>query len=409
MNDISVLRQLAAEVAEIAALPIQQQKKKLWTRNNDLTPVRPMVAIDQICWNELLCPALEHRCEDKDFRAVEWKLLETLYRWKNFPADMVVEPYVTVGKIVDFSCRFGLEAHEDIAISDPTNAVVGHRYHNQFETDADLEKIKMPVVTYHEAETMRVYEKISKVLEGVMDVRLVGTDPSYLTFWDTISMVMGVESALYAMLDRPDYIHRMLARMLKGFHLLLDQLEEQNLLCPPQGWIHCTGAFTDELPAPGYDPARPRLKDLWCFGLAQMFSTVGPDMFKEFEVDYFAPLGARFGKVYYGCCDPLDKKIAEVRQIPNVRKISMSPWADQENGARQLRGDFVFSRKPNPAFLAPDRFNEKIIRDDLVETRDICKAHGCPLEFILKDISTVHYEPQRLFRWAQIAMDVVEN
>jgi len=139
-----------------------------------------------------------------------------------------------------------------------------------------------------------------------------------------------------------------------------------------------------------------------------MFSTVGPAIFQEFEVDYFAPLAERFGLVYYGCCDPLDKKINEVRKIPHVRKISMSPWADQENGARQLKGEFVFSRKPNPAFLAPDHFNETIIRDDLVATRDICAAHGCPLEFILKDISTVHYEPQRLFRWAQIAMDVVE-
>ena len=93
--------------------------------------------------------------------------------------------------------------------------------------------------------------------------------------------------------------------------------------------------------------------------------------------------------------------------IPNVRKISMSPWADQDNGARQIKGDFVFSRKPNPAFLAPDRFDEKLIRDDLTVTRDICKAHGCPLEFILKDISTIHYEPRRLDRWAQIAMEVV--
>ena len=46
------------------------------------------------------------------------------------------------------------------------------------------------------------------------------------------------------------------------------------------------------------------------------------------------------------------------------------------------------------------------MRDDLLATRRICEAHGCPLEFILKDISTMHDEPARLTEWARIAMEV---
>jgi len=189
----------------------------------------------------------------------------------------------------------------------------------------------------------------------------------------------------------------------------LDQLESMRLMGGPQATIHCTGAYTDALPAPGYDPKAVRAKDVWCFGLAQMFSTVSPAMFDEFEVQYFAPVAARFGQVYYGCCDPLDRKMNEVRKIPNVRKVSMSAWVDEEHGATEIGGDYVFSRKPNPAFLATDTFNEKAVRDDLTRTRDICRANGCPLEFILKDISTVRYEPARLARWADIAMDVAQG
>ena len=37
---------------------------------------------------------------------------------------------------------------------------------------------------------------------------------------------------------------------------------------------------------------------------------------------------------------------------------------------------------------------------------EACEKHGCPLEYILKDISTVGYEPERLFEWARIAMAV---
>ena len=188
---------------------------------------------------------------------------------------------------------------------------------------------------------------------------------------------------------------------------MLDQLEEQGLLCEPQSLIHCTGAYTDELPAPDYDPDRRTTRDIWMFGLAQMLSTVSPDMFKEFEVDYTSRLCERFGLVYYGCCDPLDGKMNEVRMIPNVRKVSMSPWVDRERGAAEIGRDFVYSRKPNPAFLATDQFSPEQVRTDLSQTQAVCEEHGCPLEFILKDISTVRYEPERLFEWSRIAMQVV--
>ena len=92
--------------------------------------------------------------------------------------------------------------------------------------------------------------------------------------------------------------------------------------------------------------------------------------------------------------------------IPNVRKISMSPWVNQELGAAEIGTEFVYSRKPNPAFLATDSFNSDRVRADLIDTRTICERHGCPLELVLKDISTVRYEPERLSEWARIATEV---
>jgi hypothetical protein len=59
--------------------------------------------------------------------------------------------------------------------------------------------------------------------------------------------------------------------------------------------------------------------------------------------------------------------------------------------------------------LAFDVFDPEAVRQDLLATRKICEKYHCPLEIILKDISTVRYEPQRLFQWASIAMQVVEG
>jgi len=42
----------------------------------------------------------------------------------------------------------------------------------------------------------------------------------------------------------------------------------------------------------------------------------------------------------------------------------------------------------------------------LRETLAACARHGCPAELILKDISTVRYQPQRLWEWADVAMRV---
>jgi hypothetical protein len=87
----------------------------------------------------------------------------------------------------------------------------------------------------------------------------------------------------------------------------------------------------------------------------------------------------------------------------------MGPWVDQERGAAEIGKDFIFSRKPNPVLVAMESLSPEHVREDLSKTREICVKFGNPVEFILKDISTVRYEPERLFKWANIAMDVVKG
>ena len=404
-EDVAIIRELAGRVAEIAALPVQEEKRALWRKLNALRPERPMVMIDQVCWNEMNAgDALTLRCADADCRGYEDRFRRTLFQWDHFPVDMVVDPFVRVHKAIH-NTGFGITVQEDVAVGDPTNSVVGHMYANQFQADDDLDKVQMPRISHDPDETERRLAVAHELFDGLLEVRPWGEDP-YLSLWDPLSTWMGVQNALFALIERPEFMHRLVGRMTDGYMGMLDQLEDQGLLCQPQSLIHCTGAYTDELPAPGYDPEKPRTKDLWTFGLAQMFSTVSPEMFKDFEVDYAGRMCGRFGLVYYGCCDPLDGKMDEVRMIPNVRKVSMSPWVDEERGAAEIGTDYVYSRKPNPAFLAFDEFDPELVRKDLLKTRKVCEKNNCPLEYILKDISTVRYEPERLAKWGEVAMDV---
>jgi hypothetical protein len=239
----------------------------------------------------------------------------------------------------------------------------------------------------------------------VLGVEMQGLSPTF-NAWDWVVMWRNAEAVLMDLADRPDFMHRLFSRLTDAVLMLLDQAEERGLLAQRLSRIHCTGAYSDELPAPGFDPNKPRTKDLWTMGMAQIFSSVSPAMHKEFDLDYAVRFYKRFGLVYYGCCEPLHTKLDIVRKIPNLRKISMSPWVDVEKGAAGIGRDFVFSRKPSPAFLAEDSAQPDVITDDLRMTRDACARHGCPLEFILKDISTVRYQPQRLWQWEKIAMRV---
>jgi hypothetical protein len=405
-KDQEILRELAGRVGELAALPVQDEKRRLWRALNGLKPERPMVTVDQVCWNEMdIDGKLNLRCEDQECRSYEWAFRRTLFQWEYFPADMVVEPFVKVHKAVHNSA-FGMSVREHTLAAFESADVVSHKYENQFNSIEDVtNKIKMPVISHDAAETKRRMDFASWLFDGIMPLREEGYDP-YISIWDPIAQWMSVGGALNGLVEDPEMMHAMVKRMADGYMIMLDQLEEQGLLCHSQALIHCTGAFTDDLPAPGFDPAKPRTKDIWMFGLAQMLTTVSPAMFEEYEINYMMPIFKRFGLVYYGCCDPLDHKMNQVRKIPKERKISMSPWAKKERGAEEIGGNYVFSNKPNPAFIAYDSFDEDLVRKDLEETRDICRRFGCPLEIIFKDISTVFNQPGRLKKWADIAMAV---
>ena len=407
-QDRDILRELAKQVAEIAALPVQQETIAAWKALNSLNPIRPMFTIDQIPWHEMdVDGELELRTQDDWCRGIETRLRRTLYSWKHMRADMVVEPVFDISKVIR-NTGFGIQTMEKQAVTDPRNDVVGHYYIDQLKTEADAAKIRAPEISLDEEATARVEEKAHEVFDGILTVRMQGTVPMF-ALWDVIAQWRGADAIVWDMADRPEFMHLIMTRLTDAYLSMLDQLEEQGLLGYAQPTIHCSGAYTDELPAPGFDPARPRAKDLWTCGMAQIFSTVSPAMHQEFELDYANRWYSRFGLVYYGCCEPLHNKIDIIKRIPHVRKVSMSPWVDLDKGAERIGRDLVFSRKPNPAFLAPDTWDPDTVENDLRDTMQRTARYGCPLEFILKDISTVRYEPQRLWAWSDIARRVVEG
>jgi hypothetical protein len=149
---------------------------------------------------------------------------------------------------------------------------------------------------------------------------------------------------------------------------------------------------------------------MWGFCEAQTMSEVSPAMHDEFVLTYQLPILERFGLNCYGCCEPLHLKLDLLTaKVPRMRRISISPWADKRVSAEKLGGDFIFSWKPNPAALAAVEFDTEWVRQDIRETVDIAREHGCVLEMIIKDTHTCNHQPWRFDEWCRIAMEEAER
>ena len=409
-KDIDLLRRLAGELAAIAALPVHQEKARLWQQLNDLESARPLIWINEIPWHEMdVDGELTLVAEHPWARDQERELRRTLYQWRHMPGDMVVSPFLACPLAVH-STDFGIIETVDVARTDAASDVVSRHFKIQIRDFADLEKIRMPVVTHHLAATHFRHEAMCRVYDGILPVRKMGQTHIWYTPWDYLIRWWGIQEAMIDLVERPDLVHAGVARMVDAWMAELDQFEALNLLS-----LDCDNTrigsggygYTKRLPGERHDPAHVRPHNMWGCSNAQIFSEVSPQMHWEFALQHDLRWLSRWDLTYYGCCEPLDRKIELLRRIPNLRKISVSPWCNTDRTVQRIGRDYVISRKPNPAILAEDRWNLDRARQDLIEFLD--KARGCHAELIMKDISTVRYQPQRLWQWARMAVEVAES
>ena len=401
-KDRETLRGLAERYMSHALSEKNKEKRELWRALNQGNMQKPMVAVDQMPWNELdvdgflVCTA-----EDPYFRGVEWTLRSEIYKWEHLPADMVLNPYILLPRPIG-NTGYGLGYVRETLATDPTNSVVAQHFVNQLKEPEDIEKIKTPAVTVDRAAEADILSTARDLFAGIADVRLQGLI-LHLGFWDFITQWMGVENCYIELMDRPEMMHAVMERLTEATLDEIGQINRLGLYDVNTNMCHCSYTFSDALPGPDCSRDNPTTHDGWAFGLAQLFTSVSPEITAEFEVPYMQRLFPHFGSIYYGCCDRLDDRLDIICRMPNIRKISCSPWSDRENFAANLPKEYIMSNKPSPALLAQSSFDEDAVRADLRRTIAAAKAHGVRLEMILKDISTVKYEPQRLWRWSQIA------
>ena len=405
-HDRKRLRDLAARYADIAALPIQEERRRLWRAHNSLRPERPMILIfPEGGWSELVPESLL-ACQDPQARSVEHDLLRRIYHHEHFVDDLAFDGVWGVQMAISLT-GWGLEGARE-----PSTTERGAwKFAPVLNTRDDLDRLQVPRVSHDEAETDRRIEAAQVLFGDILPVRVKGVAHISYHLMSQYTALRGLEQMMVDMFDDPDFLHSTMRFFVSAHQAILRQYEEQNLLSlNNDGTYHNSGGvgYTDELPPADCDPARIRPRDMWSSAESQELAQVGPAQHEEFALQYERQLLEPFALNGYGCCEPLTDRLDYVLKIPRLRRLSISPWADTRIAAEALGSDYILSWKPKPMHLVGD-FDEQMIRSYIREMIDLAKANGCVLELILKDTHTCEHHPERFDRWSAIAREEVER
>ncbi len=401
--DKEVLRGLAKRVAAAAAKPEQAEKARLWTRHNDLQDKRPVVFCDpEGGWNDII-PADAFLCQAPLARVWEMRLRKEVFWAEKMGDDKVVDDFFFVPYAYTTN-SLGLPVER---IGDNRE---GHAYHFKkqlVDFEKDFPKLRFPEITLQTEKGERIMSLAHDVFDGILKVRRRGV------WWWSAGLTAeyikwrGLEELMLDFYDNPDWVHKVMKFLSDSFLTYLDFLEKNRLLSSNQGNVYIgSGGFgwTDQLPENAHrEGAAVSPMDMWGFSESQETVGVGEEFFREFILAYQLPILKRFGLNYYGCCEPLDKRMDSILTIPRLRRLSCSAWADLRAMSERLGDRYVMAVKPNPSLISRAHTREEDIRRDVRGILD--STRGSVVELVMKDNHTLGGDPENAVKWVRIAKE----
>ena len=407
------LRELARQVRDFAQDPVNEEHKKVWAAVNDRRMIRPAVLVrDYPRYLIETGDEVRQTIEDPFWAALEYDLQSRIYEWKHMRCDQVVEAEIFCPAII-LDTRFGIRnsaVDSMVGVDEAYNRAV--HFDRIVDTEEDLGKISHATIEYDEKATLERLDGMRDVFGGILDVKLHGIDYFHFAPWDDLLSWMGLEEGLHDFILDPGLMHKAMRRYMDVSVARAKRYEELGLVSSNNrnvpvgagGYGYCSG-----LAKPTESGIGARLCDNWGDGCDQIMTSVSPKMSEEFGFAYEKEWASLFGLNYYGCCECLSNKTAEAEKLPGLRKISMSPFADLEEGMSRLEGRVAISFKPNSIRLATTPWGREALRDELINACGLARKHGCSMEIVMKTLITLDGDPERLWEWSSMAADIASN
>lgn len=394
-SERDVLRRLGERVMALSTRQIEAEKKVLWTRKNALQGSRPLILCDpEFSWREII-PESSLECTHSLARHWEHRLRKELFWGEKMGDDRVVESRFTVGWV--YKRTFW---GPDTSSVNPQPSLSDLN---------DLSGLQFQTVTVDRNATTEIVHLAREVFDRVLPVKLREQWYWSLGLTRELIKMRGFEQFARDIQENPQGVHNLMAFLRDGTLDLITFLENAGLYSlNNEGDYIGSGGFgwTTQLPAKDYQ-GTARAKDLWALFESQDTQGLVPELFGEFVFQYQKPVMERFGQVCYGCCESLADRWEYLKDVSNIRRVSVAPDCDRAKMAQLLQDKYVYSCRPSPDVLSAPSFDEAAARKDI---RDILeKAKGCHLEMIMKDHDTIQQDPARAIAWCKIAREEIEK
>ena len=398
-DEKKLLRELAKVLKNHSESQKETKKAHLWTAHNDLHSERPMVFCDpENGWNEIITQE-SLLCKNDIARGWEFHLRREIFWAEEMKDDKVITGDFVLSHTYTDS-GWGMEPAR---VGGEDNGA--YTWISPISDYSLIKNLKFPSVIVNEKKTGELYNLASDVLGDILNVKVKTQWWWTLGLTGTLADLRGLEQILFDMYDYPDELHELMNFLCDGTLNRIEFLEKNGLLSSNTGntYVGSGGfGFTEQLKNKTSDVSP---KDMWGFAESQETGNVSPEMFNEFIFPYHLKLLEKFGLNCYGCCEPLDSRWDYVKAIPNLRRVSVSPWAGIENMAEKLDNKYVYSFKPNPSYLAIKNIDEDLIRETV--KRVLKNTNGKNVEFIMKDNHTLANNPRNATRWVEIVKEEI--
>ncbi len=412
-HDQRILRDLARKVAELAHGPRNLELKRQWYLHDQGRADRPMVLTENDAGLHLIEKEFALQCEGDWAKGQEYGMRQGLLHFEVVADDSTFEPWINVPWRV-WNNGYGVEIKR-------TRGVDTHGGNTGYHWEAPIKDLEeefgrlRPREFFVDREgSRRDWERAQEVYDGILPLRRRGNHFWTLGMTQTAIFLIGLEELMVYMYDCPEALHEFMA-FLRDDHLgFVDFMEREGLFTLNNENDYCgsgSRGYTRALPQPDRQSDAPvRARDLWALSESQETVGISPEQFAEFIFPYQQAVAERFGKCYYGCCEPVHNRWDSLKRLNNLARVSVSPWCDEEFMSKACaESGIVYSRKPSPSLISTDHFDETRISEDLRQTATLCREAGCTLEIVMKDVHTVAGDTTRLPRWTALAREAIEK
>lgn len=400
------IREFARKYVELAHSPAQEEKRRLWRGLNSFRFRRPLIYVRAIPYYEFFDFSVI-KSEDPLLRSIEAELATSVLFRQKLNDDFIFEPWVKV------RARFTQPGKDrwgvPCALGEKTMAHGAAAFVPPVKTEEDLENVKPLKCEVDEKATAETLAKVKDAIGDIIDV-VPDRQGIFCGMWvrdisTDLAKIRGLEQIMWDVLDRPEWLHRLVGRMRDAILADIDASEKagnfRRYNNENQAMPYC-----EELAVPDASGEGRKTKELWNFMASQEFTGIGPELYDEFMLSCQKPIMERFGMSAYGCCEDMTAKIPLLKTIKNLRRIAITPFMDVRKSAEQIGGDYVVSYRPKPTDMVANGLDESLVRGIVKRDYQILKENNCVFDITLKDVETIAAKPDNMIRWVNLVRRV---